>query len=1195
MILRDYQKRCLVALKTETNKRSVINMCCGSGKTVVFSHFLNEAQFPLAVIVVPSINLMEQYRARYILQPENHFAVYSEGDTELDAFLLRDTNKIITCTYQSIHRLIDRINTKIDYMIFDEAHHVCGLQTAELVFGFLDESETRCSFWTATTIESMFPRCGKVVFKYSYAEAVAEGHCRRINIHVMVYKDDVTKQQSTTCDVLLKSILEAEKDYPYANVLTYHSRVTEVQDMSFIDSTQSFSRLEEGLQEAFQRVREDTKFTELSFRAIDAHTRNRQEILDAFNTKVPGRIFILASCGTLNEGVDTKWATQSVEYAPSSSVNRCTQKLGRISRKPEEIMPPASLMVPVPVVMPDEKMDEKKVHELLYNTFQQEANYETLFQVFASLQGDENIDVNTAIQNLFSSSSSSSEASPSSSSSFKVTLHDNLGLQLNLSGIDWSKTVQRAVLDVSTKRGILPEDEKYDLFEQWCRNNPGETPKRDVTMKDGYGGPFNVGTWFKSKKNKIVSVESDWYVRLSEVNNTVKTHLDEYFAKKSVKLTADEKYDLFEQWCRNHPGQTPIQIATMKDGYGGPFNVGRWFSHQKKNNIVSVESDWYVRLAKVNNTVKTNLDEYLTNIGKHKLTADEKYDLFEQWCRNHPGQTPKYDVTMKDGYGGPYNVGQWFNNQKMMKKKEKKDVDSVWYVRLSEVNNTVKTHLDEYFAKKSGKHKLTADEKYDLFEQWCRNHPGQTPKLDVTMKDGYGGPFNVGQWFSTKKKNNIVSVDSDWYVRLSEVNNTVKTHLDEYLAKKGKHKLTADEKYDLFEQWCRNHPGETPKRDVTMKDGYGGPFNVGSWFGSQKTNKIVSVESIWYVRLSEVNNTVKTHLDEYLAKKKKKGKHKLTTDEKYDLFEQWCRNHPGQTPTKEGTIMQDGYGGPFNVGSWFSNKKLKKIVSVDSVWYVRLSKVNNTVKTHLDGNLAKKSAKIGKHKLTTDEKYNLFEKWCRNHPGQTPKSNVTMKDGYGGAFNVGSWFRGKKLTKIVSVDSVWYVRLSKVNNTVKTHLDEYLPKKRKKKKKKLNKQKKLNKKKRKKKKRKTDDVVAPAVAKRRKLEARFQSLQEKKVAEAQRLAATDTSKLTTKELKGLLGTGDTYTEDCHSPEHKTWKDDMNQVLHSSTATACPLFSASTVAYIKDPKINHSFFSMFYSYNCMYIFLSTAIAYHTHLN
>ena len=57
----------------------------------------------------------------------------------------------------------------------------------------------------------------------------------------------------------------------------------------------------------------------------------------------------MASCGILNEGIDTKWANMGVPINPTMSIVKETQRIGRLVRIPEKNMPPTVMLIPCQV------------------------------------------------------------------------------------------------------------------------------------------------------------------------------------------------------------------------------------------------------------------------------------------------------------------------------------------------------------------------------------------------------------------------------------------------------------------------------------------------------------------------------------------------------------------------------------------------------------------------------------------------------------------------------------------------------------------------------------------------------------------------------------------------------------------------------------------------------------------------------
>ena len=79
---------------------------------------------------------------------------------------------------------------------------------------------------------------------------------------------------------------------------------------------------------------------------VHSKTPNRNDIIEDFDKKIKGRIYILSSCGILNEGIDTKWANMGVPINPTQSIVKESQRIGRLVRLPEKDMPPAIILIP---------------------------------------------------------------------------------------------------------------------------------------------------------------------------------------------------------------------------------------------------------------------------------------------------------------------------------------------------------------------------------------------------------------------------------------------------------------------------------------------------------------------------------------------------------------------------------------------------------------------------------------------------------------------------------------------------------------------------------------------------------------------------------------------------------------------------------------------------------------------------------
>jgi superfamily II DNA or RNA helicase len=112
--LRDYQDEALKAW-LRAGKRGVIALPTGAGKTVVALAAIASVNAP-TIIVVPTIDLLEQWRTRLSLEFETEIGAYGGGENKLEA--------ITVSTYDSAYIRAEELGNRFMLAIFDEVHHL---------------------------------------------------------------------------------------------------------------------------------------------------------------------------------------------------------------------------------------------------------------------------------------------------------------------------------------------------------------------------------------------------------------------------------------------------------------------------------------------------------------------------------------------------------------------------------------------------------------------------------------------------------------------------------------------------------------------------------------------------------------------------------------------------------------------------------------------------------------------------------------------------------------------------------------------------------------------------------------------------------------------------------------------------------------------------------------------------------------
>jgi superfamily II DNA or RNA helicase len=352
-------------LRTDT--KCITKMFCGTGKSRVIREVVLNQKKDLSIIVFPSLALIRQYTNDYlqaIQSRKSHKILNISSEilddftsttdpSEIKKFLKFKKQKIICITYQSLETLVSNLgNTVIGLACFDEAHRTISHGVKELIYNS-DKYEKQV-FFTATPINqngiTMFERddvkigdCGKLASEYTYLQGLRDGILSLFELRVDLYTED-------TIEHMYESIARAILASGNQRVLTFHADTSE----NSSSDTSVLRFVDEKLFKKVYRNVCEKEFTEkigkikkITFIPITAETKNKDEILEKFDKCGDDEIYIVSSCRTIGEGVDTKKANMCVFVDPKSSINAIIQNIGRICRKVGDEEKPATVLIPV--------------------------------------------------------------------------------------------------------------------------------------------------------------------------------------------------------------------------------------------------------------------------------------------------------------------------------------------------------------------------------------------------------------------------------------------------------------------------------------------------------------------------------------------------------------------------------------------------------------------------------------------------------------------------------------------------------------------------------------------------------------------------------------------------------------------------------------------------------------------------------
>ena len=417
---RPYQEKAIQSILLE--QKCLVKMFCGTGKSLIITKVIIHEKKELSVVVFPSLALIQQYWNDYVVKyfseekyarinvsslkekKENGKEITIKSETkpnEIKKFLKGKSPKIVLVTYHSFEVLLNCLEgQKIGIVCYDEAHHVTSPETQKLVFGTVYyEKEV---FFTATPKNengiTMFDRddpaksmCGPVAYEYTYLQALYDAtgpYVNEFEICIDMYTENTN---ASIYEAMSRAILTKGT----SRVLTFHSGVlgesnTDVKN--FVKETEFQAAFDKVLKNEFpEKARYYTKIT---FKGMDGKTppKVRKAMLKALYATPDNEIYIIASCETMGEGVDTNKANMCVFADPKSSITKIIQNIGRVVR-PNPECPVSTILIPCWVNMENYAAangDRAKQDELIRQQMRSEkGDYASILNVLGALRQED--------------------------------------------------------------------------------------------------------------------------------------------------------------------------------------------------------------------------------------------------------------------------------------------------------------------------------------------------------------------------------------------------------------------------------------------------------------------------------------------------------------------------------------------------------------------------------------------------------------------------------------------------------------------------------------------------------------------------------------------------------------------------------------------------------------------------------------
>ena len=398
----------------------IIKMFCGTGKTRIMVELVITQGSTLNVFVFPSLALIRQFLGDY-LTPENcpdelkkhkMINISSEQITDIESttdhikiqkFINKKGKKIVCVTYQSLSVLLDNLcGHTIDVCLFDEAHRTVSIENKKLIYDepYLSKYKKRV-FFTATPVNKndivMFDRennaegkygdCGPLASEYTYLQGVHDRILKPFDIRIDMFTD---RSVISLYETISRAILTTGN----TRVLTFHADVSD----DSVSDTSVLRFVDDGsFQIAFENVL-NTEFPDkqgmykkITFKGLTGMSKDKGTILGEFDRTPDDEIFILSSCATIGEGVDTKKANMCVFVDPKTSYTAILQNIGRIVRINTDSNRNATVLIPVYVdrTKYDDCGDDTEKRDLVIREELVNGNYNGIANICAALKEED--------------------------------------------------------------------------------------------------------------------------------------------------------------------------------------------------------------------------------------------------------------------------------------------------------------------------------------------------------------------------------------------------------------------------------------------------------------------------------------------------------------------------------------------------------------------------------------------------------------------------------------------------------------------------------------------------------------------------------------------------------------------------------------------------------------------------------------
>ena len=1022
--------------------KSLINIWCGGGKTRIIVYSIFDDNQLVNIIVFPSLGLINQFNNDYILCEDfmDYFKVYqclsvcSDSDKKLNppekidksrfpnikyttdkrqiiSTLKKDGKKLFTVTYQSLEMFMDIIvetGTSINRLYYDEAHHILGSNIQNIVFknDELNALIEKTEFYTATPDNkngiTMYDRenpgnsdCGPIAYEYLFYQAVEDKISKDFTMKLMLYPKNDEDMYINLFESIFRECFSG--DYDYWNILTFHNMVEEKDDMATVNQ---LSKKEKLFKKCFLKVIEEYpemksiySVDNVFLKGVGSKTRGREGIITDFDKPETGRIYLLASCKTLGEGIDTKYANMEIPINPGGSVVYEQQKLGRITRNPGGNQKNGIVLIPCWIDMDDyEGLDAIERDDMIRQELHEGGNFNTFLNVMSAYKNQCDPELWELCLKYPKMYSPKEIKDNLDKQGFKVDeskgdLIQNVNHIVDkdlseLVGETDEETIQNIVstgkqVEIHSQDKDLPiitygsesdeepirlfKDEK-DVYHPVSKKEPSE-PKRKIEKPD------------KLKRKKLVNVHMN-----DEIKVLWKIDMDSFDVNNALchgVLDAEIEYNE-EKWFENLEECKKFMDGNKRRPSSHGEKLGYWLSHQVENYKYSKN------IMKNNQEIKVRWVEFIEEYSEYFKSNEEK------WYENLEKLRKYIDTNNKKPPSNKNKLNDWLGQQLENHKYNKNIMKNI------EINKSWVEFIEEYSEYFKSNEEIWIEKLNDVKKYIDTN-------LKLPSCNGNDEIIkSMGTWITTQKSNyydnkNIMKNNQEIKVRWGEFIEEYSGYFKNINEIWYENLEKLKEYIDKNKKLPSNSFGGTNYNDFKTKltEKEIQEYKLVCWFSSQKVNykkkqhsmTNIEIKKSWKEFIEEYSEYFKSNeeiwyenlekLREYIDTNKK-----LPPDNSKDInakkIKKWLNNNKKYYINNSGIMNTNKVKGLWEE---FVEEYIEYFKSNEEKWNEKLK----DVKKYIDENKKKPSP------TDKNEEINILGKWISTTRGQYNKNDRIMK------------------------------------------------------------------------------------------------------------------------------------------------------------------------------------------------------------